>query len=1235
MTTPPPRANGPIRIAKALGAFIGLASVIIGLPLVFLALGTVPHALPTIHQITTSLRTRDDSGAYFQIAGAAALWIFWAIYTTITIKETLASIRFHGPRPSLPKTGLARLGPAALVATIAAVFVTAPITLGTPPSASAHPLTGHDITAITSATARAAARTIAPGATTYRIEHASAPHDTAPPPATHAPLAATAPTSRPPGASGQATAGTATLATADADTSELTLPRLEVQRYDTLWSIAEHHLPGNPAVRYQDIKDLNPTTVGPDNLIRTGQWLTLPADAYGLPANAPSTQGGDEVTVTAGDTLSGIAAEAGIPDWHTIWPANEGRTEPGGAHFTNPNHIEPGWHITIPTPAPPPAAPHSPTTPSTPPPANDQPPTDQPAPETPTPNTPSPPEPATPTTPSTTTTEDGDHHAPAPAAPQHAPSEHASWDAAFAGGAALLTAGLLTALLGLRRRQIRHRRPGRATPTTPTRTVPAEHALRAQAPRATADITFLDTALRHLSATLREGTDPRNLPDVLAARYRDEQLELHLQHPASNPPPPWTSDPTGTRWTLRATDPLPSTHTDVSHEFAPYPLLVAIGDDDAGGHWLLDLETIHTLVLRGDPDRCADFSRFLAAELAVNAWSDSVHVTLNGFEPELAHLNPARLTHEPDLTAAAATLDSDLDRTSTATAATGLHPLAGRQSGTAADAWMPRVLLVRHTRDTTAPDGLLDELGERLNTHPGRTAIALVTTIDPETIAHSASTADAEAAVSAPVPNTGGHCATFTADGRLLVPALDLDLRAHQLRTEHVRDLALLFAHAGLTSDQPMPDSTGTAEHDSLIDAAGAIRTGFTSARAATTGEATCEVDRGSPDGGPASTPHTRQPHRDPATVATLLRPTEADATGSHGLPSTVIPSAPDAVDDGSPADQTRDDGQPAQSHVPHDPDRATLLPAEDREYLLHAAATCEDLATLAPHVTPTARDRVLSADPRLDEDLADWRDPQSSTPKLRLLGPVELVATGTPPPRRLSYHLEIVAFLATRDHGTTVEQLAAAFDTTTNTIYKVINAIRTWLGTHPDTGEKYLPDSTRTAAGRSRGVGVYEIPDALVDADLFKRLRTRGEALGGDAGIADLQAALDLVIGSPFDQLRPGGYGWLAETPLDHYLTAAIVDVAHIVHLHHLHAENWQRAREIAELALRAAPYEDTPRLDLAAALDADGHHAAARQLVQDEVCNRCDDDSGIPDDLPERTTDILRQRGWGSRAS
>ena len=197
-----------------------------------------------------------------------------------------------------------------------------------------------------------------------------------------------------------------------------------------------------------------------------------------------------------------------------------------------------------------------------------------------------------------------------------------------------------------------------------------------------------------------------------------------------------------------------------------------------------------------------------------------------------------------------------------------------------------------------------------------------------------------------------------------------------------------------------------------------------------------------------------------------------------------------------------------------------------------------------------------------------------------------------------------------------------------TNSLHSRIATLRKWLGADPVTEALYLPESTLTAASKARGVPVYQLDGVLCDADLFKRLRTRGQARGSD-GIADLVSALRLVTGKPFDQLRSGGYGWLAENPVDHYLTAAIVDVAHIVATHALTEGEPGLAAWAAERAITAAPSEDKPRLDLARAQSVLGHVDEAEAYVAREIFNRSDDDSAPPEPSP-RTIQIL---GLGTR--
>ena len=159
----------------------------------------------------------------------------------------------------------------------------------------------------------------------------------------------------------------------------------------------------------------------------------------------------------------------------------------------------------------------------------------------------------------------------------------------------------------------------------------------------------------------------------------------------------------------------------------------------------------------------------------------------------------------------------------------------------------------------------------------------------------------------------------------------------------------------------------------------------------------------------------------------------------------------------------------------------------------------------------------------------------------------------------------------------------------------------------------------------RVRGRQVYRLDDVLVDGELFRRLRARGEARGPE-GIEDFKHALELVAGRPYDQPRPKGYGWLADTPFDHYLTAAIVDVAHVLATHALVEDQPALALWAAERAISAAPSEDKPRLDLARAKRAMGEVDEADRYLRDHVFNRSDDDRA-PLEPSQRTVEVFQR--------
>ncbi|MFD1826768.1 LysM peptidoglycan-binding domain-containing protein [Mumia zhuanghuii] len=304
-----------------------------------------------------------------------------------------------------------------------------------------------------------------------------------------------------------------------------------------------------------------------------------------------------------------------------------------------------------------------------------------------------------------------------------------------------------------------------------------------------------------------------------------------------------------------------------------------------------------------------------------------------------------------------------------------------------------------------------------------------------------------------------------------------------------------------------------------------------------------------------------------------------------------------------------------------------SLLPRSTEEYVEVAATTAADVETLAPVVPASVRRKVEDADPALDEDVAEWFDPDSVRPRLTVLGPVKAYVFGETVPaiaKRRPYFVEMLAYLALHPGGVTGGAVSDAFSTAASRARTDLGILRTWLGTNPRTGTPHLPAANESATFRETGVKAYQVEDVLVDADLFRRLRARGEARGAE-GIADLKTATTLVAGQPFSLLRERGWSWLLDDErLHETIGCAIVDTAHILVVDALEKNDLPAAREAAETACTAAPYDEICRLDLVKVTAAEGHEEAAEKMLADGVVNRTDDHLP-PVTLPERTSAAL----------
>jgi nucleoid-associated protein YgaU len=1103
-----------MRRLKALGATLVLLVLVIGIPVVMAAtIGNPVHGW-------ADLKVGDLTDTVLIDLLVVIVWAAWAQFAVSVLVEIGAAVRHLStptriplvPRPS-QHLAHTLVGAALLLGTATAALTTPTRALAAPPASTA-----------------------ASVASAHAYDQATAPRTA----------------SAPQQASTQSNHQNQT---AQPRTVSYVVPG-DGRGPDTYWDIAEARLGGGE--HWQQIWDLNRGRTQPDGEVMTNPGLLKPGWTVLLPASAASTttDGSDveDVTVQEGDTLSGIAEAHNVTEWRQVWEASRGMAQPGGQRLTDPDLIQPGWTVKIPgatlTTQPPtnhPAKPSRPTqqTPKTP--GRQMP--AEPIPDRQAPG--GPPAPVQPATPAASRHEQHD----SPAASRPTGSSSQAPMVAFAGGGVLLAGVSLAALLRYRRRQFRWRHPGRTISPTPPELRRVEHALLSTGTAGLADVTWLNESLRSLVHSLA-ATDTGRLPDVVAVRMTAETLELVLTGAQPDAPEPWMVDKTGTRWSIGRGDELGYDPAERAYHFAPFPTLASVGYTAAGEHWLLDLERIGTMSLSGDPERCLNLARFLAAELAHNAWSEMLQVTLVGFGKEMAYINPERLTYIEDFDKAVASLNGELVSTADALRHAGVDVLAGRRHNIAGDAWAPHVLLIA----PSAADDIegLDQLLTTMRTHSSRTATALVLIDDP----HHADATRWQLRVDE--------------HGTLRIPALDVELIAQQIPAEEAAQLAQMLALAATTDDHPVPDAAGDKPWDEYSDAAGNLRHSL--AVSAATAPAASVPDAGRPELGRTDIPAAHS---------------AGDQAGSMlTVPKSVLPLLPDT-------------------------------------YLDQTATTQADLDALAPHLDQATRAQVESIDPELDRDLAAWHDAACTRPKVRLLGPVTVAAQGSLPQRnpRLLWNTEIVAYLATRPGGVSVETYGTAlWPDDPNIASKTkarqsISIVRQWLGINQRTGREHLP----------KGVGAglpnpYRLEDVLVDAELFRRLRLRGSARGAE-GIADLRAALDLVVGVPFSERRPEGYRWLADDALDHIYAGMIVDVAHIVATHHLAAGEPYLAASAAHIALKAGSSEDVPLLDLVAACDAQGNRAEADAYIKRILANH---DAEVEEDLPPRTAEILHRRQW-----
>lgn len=690
--SPAGRSRGGVgRFIAGLGALVVLVAGIAGVPLVLIRVAGPPwpSELPAPAEIW-ALLTGPDNGSVFIGALTVVAWIAWATFVLSVLVEIPAQLR--GRRTvRLPGLGLQQRLAAVLVAATIAIVVS-------PAVSAANVDTGHagppppPVPAVAMADAVHSGPTV-PTATDHVHTEAVTP------------------------ASGLVAAP------ARIGGSEVVH---EVQLGESLLSVAEHY-----GVSWESIAAANYGRPQADGrTLEPGQQRVYPGWTLRVPgvASQPTEQ---TYEIVQGDWL-GYVAERYLGDFDRypeIAQLNEDV-------IADPDHIEPGWRVALPSDArdtgprehatgslDAPPGQHAPAGGTV---GTVDPPPDTSGEGGPVVPVPTPQPTATPpATPTETRTPSATPSAPAATAPIEdgdltEESDMETLAIAF-GAAGLLAALALVAILARRRMQRQHHTPGRRPVTAGQGRVETELRV-AQRPL---DVERLDAGLRSLASSLAERVG--ELPDPAAVVVAGADVQLLLAATCPNPPPPWQDF--GDSWVLPAGAAVP----DAPEQLAPLPSLAAIGSH-RDIHLLVDLERVGVIIVTGDPEARADLIRYVSSELALNAWSDDIEVSLAGLpsadvEPLVA-LNPDRIrvTHSVAEAVARTTRRVTTARRTLQHAAI-TDALAGRIGDVAADAWMPHVLVV------SEPDAQgLEALRELVDAMDGATrcGVAVVIAMPPD-----------------------------------------------------------------------------------------------------------------------------------------------------------------------------------------------------------------------------------------------------------------------------------------------------------------------------------------------------------------------------------------------------------------------------------------------------------------------------------------------------------------------
>lgn len=636
-----------IKPLKALGALIVLACLVGGIPLALLTFygNPIPQQLPAAEDVA-HLFTTNDSIGFLLFVVVWIGWIAWATFTLSVALEIFSRIR-HIPTPQLRGFSAQQGAAAVLIAAIAG--------LGAP-----------------------AALADTPAEVAPAVQTGEAP---------------AMPTEQP-------------SAETQSDHQDAAAPEaadlvITVKPGDTAWDLAAKHLGSGSQwreiVKANDGKiqpDGGSLRVGEDPYLEPGWELTIP----GVPATDQAPQDVEQqyemVTVERGQSLSSIADKhLGDGDrWPEIAEASASITQPGGHHLEDPDQIDIGWSLRVPTETASAQAPQA---------------DEQPAQQDETSSAEEDgaaaaeagveaAEAVATALPDAEAPQEGGEVETAPAgadvpAPVSGPSAEAEETSTvpWTGVGSIFAASILGAVLARRLYTQRKRRSDQRIPEAAAVDLDQVRLTRIEDPTV---LGFVDRALRTLSALqLRDG---QALPDVRLARLTDAHLELYASAPHELPAPfEATEDPA--TWLLPRTAALADDET-IADIVAPYPALVTIGTDPDGHQILVDLEHLAALGIHAASQTSVPVMRALTVSLATSQWADDLAITTVGVCPELEDaLGSGRITYRDTVTELLDDLEAKLKRDQEVLEELG-HDSAqhARQAGDATDLWAPEIIII-------------------------------------------------------------------------------------------------------------------------------------------------------------------------------------------------------------------------------------------------------------------------------------------------------------------------------------------------------------------------------------------------------------------------------------------------------------------------------------------------------------------------------------------------------------